>query len=246
MFDPVKLFEDIATSNGLTFIYGARHFQNWEITQKDLTDGSLFLGMFPFEERGQVHNGSVSSWIVSTILCVGAKFDPAGTFSNLDETEMQKYDRRLKTFSAMVQTILDDLCASDVELIGEPRRFRELNKFDENTDYIGCELSFVYDIQESNSVPVIPVALPASDIGDMAFIATWEKIIASGYYLDVATDLLFTNKVVNNRDCGNVSFSYVSGLNSETTYYYRVRAYNTTGTSGNSNVITAVTLELGT
>jgi hypothetical protein len=164
MYDPVKLFEDIATANGFQFIYGTQKFQNWEVTQKDLTDGSLFLAMFPFEERGKVHNGSVSEWKVSTILWVGVKFDPLITHSNLDETEKQKYDRRLKTLSAAVQVILDDLCASEVELVDEPRRFRELNKFDENTDVVGCELSFVYDRNQSNiATPVIPTMSLTAD-----------------------------------------------------------------------------------
>jgi phosphodiesterase/alkaline phosphatase D-like protein len=65
---------------------------------------------------------------------------------------------------------------------------------------------------------------------------------ADGYYLDVATDTAFTSMVVTSRDCGNHEYSLVTGLTTVTTYYYRVRAYNSTGTSGNSNTITAVTL----
>ena len=242
MYDPVKTFEDVATAQGLTFIYGAKPFQNWELTQKDITDDDCFLGMFPFRERGDVANGAVGVYSVSTILWVGRKFDPAGTFSSLDETEKQKYDRRRKYLRALMEVILSSLCGDTEIEVTAVEIFRELNKFDENTDVIGCDLSFSYDINAENSVPPAPAALAASSIAATQFIANWSKTLAEGYYLDVATNSTFTTLVVTNRDCGNKEYSLVTGLTTGTTYYYRVRAYNDTGTSSNSNTIIAVTL----
>jgi hypothetical protein len=242
MFDPVLTFEDIATALSMRFIYGAKPFQNWEITQKDIYSGESFLGMFPFRERGSVDNGAVASWSVSTVIWVGRKFDPAGTYSSLDETEKQKYDRRLKYLRALMETILASLCGdTDVE-ITEAEIFRELNRFDENTDVIGCNLSFTYNPDAENSAPPVPVAIAAGDIAATQLVAKWHKLGADGYYLDVATNSTFTSLVVTNRHCGNYEYSLVTGLTTGTTYYYRVRAYNSTGTSGNSKTITAVTL----
>ena len=243
MFDPVLIFENIATAQSLRFIYGAKPFQNWEITQREIDSGEGFLGMFPFREGGTTDNGSITSWEVSTVLWVGRKFDPAGTYSSLDETEKQKYDRRLKYLRALMEAILQSLCGStEIEVVGRPEIFRELNKFDENTDVIGCNLSFTYNPDEENSAPPAPVAIAASSITATQFVANWNKLQADGYYLDVATDTAFTSLVVDDLDCGNHEYSLVTGLTTGTTYYYRVRAYNSTGTSGNSNTITAVTL----
>lgn len=242
MFDPVLCFENVATAQSLKFIYGAKAFQNWEITQQDIASGESFLGMFPFRERGSIDNGGVSLWTVTTVIWVGRKFDPALTFSSLDETEKQKYDRRLKYLRGLMETILESLCGDTTIEITEAEIFRELNKFDENTDVIGCNLAFNYNPADDNDAPVVPFALTATSIATVQFIANWQKVRADKYYLDVSTNSSFTALVVTNRDCGNFDYSLVTGLVSGTTYYYRVRAYNSIGTSANSNTITAVTL----
>ncbi len=242
MFDPVKYFEDVAESLSLTFMYGAKPFQNWQATQEDLSDGTIFMGMFPFEELASMDNGAVSEYSVGTILWVGRKTDPAGTYSSLDETERQKYDRRLLALRAQLEALLATFCGSTEITVTRARIFRELNRFDENTDVIGCDLEFTYDPNEENSAPPAPTATAATNRATTQLVANWNKLQAEGYYLDVATDSAFTTLVVTNRDCGNHEYSLVTGLTTGTTYYYRVRAYNDTGTSGNSNTITVMTL----
>jgi len=98
---------------------------------------------------------------------------------------------------------------------------------------------------QNDGVPVAPIADDASDITAVEFVAHWEEVFGvTGYYLDVATDAGFTSMVAgyNNKDVGKVLLSTVSGLSSDTPYYYRVRAYNEIGPSENSNATTATTL----
>jgi hypothetical protein len=63
-----------------------------------------------------------------------------------------------------------------------------------------------------------------------------------GYGLDVATDNGFINYILHNKDISNVTAYSVSGLNINTPYYYRVRAYNADGLSSYSNTISVRTI----
>ena len=65
----------------------------------------------------------------------------------------------------------------------------------------------------------------------------------NSYFLDVSTVNTFVSFVAgyNNLNVGNVTTINVTGLSSGTTYYYRVRASNSCGTSANSSAITYAT-----
>ena len=90
-----------------------------------------------------------------------------------------------------------------------------------------------------------PTALAATAVTAAGFTANWNSATgASGYYLDVASDNGFASLVTgySNLDVNNVTTYAVTGLASGTTYYYRLRAYNSTDTSDNSNIITVLTV----
>ena len=102
-----------------------------------------------------------------------------------------------------------------------------------------------YDSTSNSSTPSPPVANPAMFVASNSFRATWRSVLgATGYRLDVATNNSFTNYVADyhNLNVGNELGRNVIGLNANTTYYYRLRAYNGNGTSGNSNVVSVTTL----
>lgn len=89
-------------------------------------------------------------------------------------------------------------------------------------------------------IPPPPTAITASNVQSTSFSANWDAVTgASGYRIDVATDISFNSILnnYNNLDAGNAITISITGLTLNTPYYYRVRAYNSAGTSDNSNTI---------
>jgi hypothetical protein len=92
--------------------------------------------------------------------------------------------------------------------------------------------------------PPPPTANAATAVTVNEFTANWNSASgAIGYRLDVSTGSAFNIYVGAYQDLnvGSALSQSISGLNQGSTYYYRVRAYNAVGTSGNSGTI-AVTL----
>jgi len=93
------------------------------------------------------------------------------------------------------------------------------------------------------TVPPNPVASAATAMTTTSFSANWAaSTTATGYFLDVSTVNTFASFVTgyNNLSVGNVTTASVTALTAGTTYYYRVRAANASGTSSNSITITVL------
>ncbi len=83
-----------------------------------------------------------------------------------------------------------------------------------------------------------------SNIAPTSFSANWFATSgATNYFLDVATDSGFSSLLAgyDNLSVGNVLTYAVTGLTSDSTYYYRVRAQSAQGTGANSATITVLT-----
>jgi hypothetical protein len=97
-------------------------------------------------------------------------------------------------------------------------------------------------------VPPAPTALDPTNINSNTFTANWDtsgkgQYQVINYRLDVSTDQTFTDVskflgIYNNAPVTG-PYENVGPVTSLVTYYYRVRAVNASGTSDNSNTVTA-------
>jgi hypothetical protein len=95
------------------------------------------------------------------------------------------------------------------------------------------------------NAPSTPTANAATNVTSSSFRANWNSVSgAAGYRLDVSTSSTFSSFLsgYHDLDVGNVTNKTVTGLNANTVYYYRLRAYNAGGTSGNSNTMSLNTV----
>ena len=101
-----------------------------------------------------------------------------------------------------------------------------------------------YDLTSAVGTPAAPIAQAATGTTSVSFVAHWQSTGAAGYRLDVSADPDFSALLpgYQNVDRGTALDAYVDGLDPGVTYYYRVRAYNASGSSGNSNVISVTTI----
>jgi sugar lactone lactonase YvrE len=91
-----------------------------------------------------------------------------------------------------------------------------------------------------------PTVMPdsAGDVLSNGFTAAWNAVRgATGYRLDVSTESSFSSYVsgYQNLDVGNVTSMTLDCLGADTTYYYRVRAYDSAGAGASSSAITVTT-----
>jgi Lysozyme like domain/Fibronectin type III domain len=90
------------------------------------------------------------------------------------------------------------------------------------------------------TVPASPIVTAATNVSSSSFTANWNASQgATDYRIDVSTYSSFS--VFSTIDIGSALSRTLTGLSTRTSYYYRVRAYNTAGGSANSNTITVTT-----
>ncbi|WP_051951712.1 T9SS sorting signal type C domain-containing protein [Flavobacterium sp. ASV13] len=110
----------------------------------------------------------------------------------------------------------------------------------------GTSVSAIRTTTTTNSgagVPAAPTANAGSNQNCSQITANWaSSLTATSYSIDVSTQTgtNFNANILaayNNLNVGNVLTKDITGLAANTTYYYRVRAANNCGTSGNSSTI---------
>jgi len=230
--------------------------------------GSKFLGWY--ENGNKISNETSYSFIVSSNRTLIAKYlllpttPVVDVASNIKQTSFNANWKAVELASGYFLDV-----AIDNQFVNFLSSFKKLdvgNKLTYLIDSLPANATFYYRVYSYNdagiclkpsdiitvktlpALPNSPAAQTATEIKSTSFKANWSAVTgATGYFLDVATDDQFTNKLsqFNKLDVSNSLTYSVDNLTSLRTYYYRVYSYNTGGTSLTpSNMIAVTTLIL--
>jgi hypothetical protein len=130
------------------FHYGANAFANIEADLHTYVDNDLIL-IADFNATPTFDGGRVTRCRYSGVLSLGRKRESetvgqvtTHTESSIDETPIQKYDRRLKDLTTLLGTIIGDLsCENELDIISCNMRF-DLNQFDLSADFTAAQITF--------------------------------------------------------------------------------------------------------
>lgn len=137
-FNIIGAFESYAISKGWHFVYGANRFESNIQTMNNHTPGQLTL-IADFRANPVYHGPTIGEITYTCLLMLGRKFDNTGLQASLDESALQKYDRRLKELCQyLAAMIVDFSCVNELIVETAPISI-ELNVFDTNIDFAVSE-----------------------------------------------------------------------------------------------------------
>jgi hypothetical protein len=151
-FDLIGALRTYATSKSWAFLSGENFFKNYEASKINYSPGQLILGVDPFIARPNfTKGGKVDQVSYSGLIMLGRKFESdlaplnpqVTTISNLDETFIQKYDRRIFELIGTLATNLGTFaCANELDLTNCQFELG-LNRLDENIDFVIASITFI-------------------------------------------------------------------------------------------------------
>jgi hypothetical protein len=143
-FGLVDVIRTYCATNSITFIYGNQAYANALADPITYYENKLIL-IADFSAIPEKVSGTTVNIKYSGVMALGMKTednDGVITRSSLDETPIQKYDRRLKYLSTELDSLISDLaCDNDLDVSGLNFKL-DLNQFDLNADFVSTIITF--------------------------------------------------------------------------------------------------------
>jgi len=136
-FGLINAIRSYCDDNDISLLYGNDAYANALADDSNLNNLILIAD---FTAVPDITGGRVVACKYSGVLSLGRKCED-DTESSLDETPIQKYDRRLKELTTLLADAIGDI-SIDNELIISNLSFKyDLNKFDLNADFVAAQIT---------------------------------------------------------------------------------------------------------
>jgi len=139
-FDIIGALRTAATTNGWKFDFAIddrnQDFNIVACNQPFAAGENILLAAVRYTP--QFSGAIVSERTFQVLLMLGRKFDPSGENASLDETSLQKYDRRLFELQGQLENFIGAFkCDNNLDVIPSNFSFAK-NLFDTNIDFVMC------------------------------------------------------------------------------------------------------------
>ena len=141
-FGIIRALQTAATNNGWRFISGDRYYRNAELMGK-IDVGEIVMTGFCNSMTPRYVNSQIDRITYSAEIMLGRKFDEIGDTSSLDETFIQKYDRRLEELAKLIAVFIASFSCEHRLTIQSANYQYFINVYDENLDFVGGTITFV-------------------------------------------------------------------------------------------------------
>lgn len=133
-FNIIGALKSYAENLGWIFVFGIDNFERNIQSVVEFSPGQLIL-MCDFRATPTIRNGQTMAISYTCLMMLGRKIDTDAQRSDLDETNQQKYDRRLKELMQLLNNTIAQV-ACDNQLDANPNELIvQVNMFAENIDF---------------------------------------------------------------------------------------------------------------
>ena len=142
-FGLIKAIQAECANRGWRFVSGDRWERNAQITKEGIDVGEIIMTAFVNSSTPRFVTSQIDRITYTAEIMLGRKFDAPGDVSSLDETFIQKYERRLEELSRLIASFLASFSCDHGLTIQNASFQYYLNQFDENVDFCGGNVTFI-------------------------------------------------------------------------------------------------------
>ena len=135
IFGIITALETFCVARGWHFVYGVNQFERNIQSIRDYHPDEILL-IADFRIDPEYSNNKIVKARYTCLFMLGRKFESTGTSASLDESNMQKYENRLKDLMVLLSAGIQAFaCENELDIISSPLAV-DLNVYDENIDFV--------------------------------------------------------------------------------------------------------------